>query len=83
MDHGAQDWRDVICHVIPALGLPTLVFGGEPATILPPAAAAWSARRIAHAVPSIFSAAEGSSHSMFWEDPVKFNAVVPAFMARR
>ena len=81
IDHGAQDWRDVIQQVIPSLKLPTLVFGGELASIFPPAAARWIVSQIPGAELSIFSAEEGGSHFMFWENPQKFNAVVRRFLA--
>lgn len=80
IDHGSQDWRDLIAHVIPTLGLPTLVFGGELASIFPPQAAAWIAAQIPGAELSIFSAAECGSHFMFWENPEKFNAVLRRFL---
>jgi len=80
IDHASQDWRDVIQHVIPALGLPTLVFGGELASIFPPQAAAWIAAQIPNAELSIFGREEGGSHFMFWENPTKFNAVLRRFL---
>ncbi|MGR8920893.1 MAG: alpha/beta fold hydrolase [Gammaproteobacteria bacterium] len=80
VDHGSQDWRDVIEHVVPALGLPTLVVGGELATIFPPDAARWIAARIPGAVLSVFSAAERGSHFMFRENPAKFNALLRDFL---
>lgn len=80
VDHASQDWRDVISEVIPGLGLPTLVFGGELATIFPPQAAAWIAGRIPGAKLSIFGREEGGSHFMFWENPTKFNAVLREFL---
>lgn len=80
IDHAAQDWRDVIQHVIPALKLPTLVFGGELASIFPPQAAAWIAAQIPGAELSIFGRDEGGSHFMFWENPEKFNAVLRRFL---
>ena len=80
VDHGSQDWRDLIEHVIPTLKLPTLVFGGELASIFPPQAAAWIAAQIPGAELSIFTAAEGGSHFMFWENPEKFNAVLRRFL---
>jgi len=66
--------------VIPTLELPTLVFGGELASIFPPQAAAWIAAQIPGAELSIFTAAEGGSHFMFWENPEKFNAVLRRFL---
>ena len=80
VDHACQDWRDVITQVIPALGLPTLVFGGELASIFPPQAAAWIAAQIPGAELSIFGHDEGGSHFMFWENPEKFNAVLARFL---
>ena len=58
----------------------TLVIGGELATIFPPAAARWIAAQIPPAELSIFSAAERSSHFMFWENPEKFNALLRSFI---
>jgi len=81
VDHGSQDWRDVIHHVVPSLGLPTLVFGGALATIFPPQAAAWIAAQIPGARLSVFGADEGGSHFMFWENPDRFNAELADFMA--
>lgn len=80
IDHAAQDWRDVIQQVIPSLQLPTLVFGGEWASIFPPQAAAWIAAQIPGAELSMFSREEGGSHFMFWENPEKFNAVLRRFL---
>lgn len=82
LDHAAQDWRDVITHLIPALGLPVLVIAGDLATLFPPAAARWIAAQIPGAELSIFSAAERGSHFMFWENPQQFNDVVRDFLRR-
>ena len=38
IDHGSQDWRDTIRHVVAPLRLPTLVVGGALATLFPPEA---------------------------------------------
>lgn len=81
IDHASQDWRDVITHVIPPLGLPTLVFGGALGTIFPPASQAWIARRIPGARLCILGAEAGGSHFMFWENPQRFNAELRAFLA--
>ncbi len=81
VDHASQDWRDVISEVIPTLGLPTLVFGGDLATIFPPESAAWIAAQIPGARLSVFGREEGGSHFMFWENPAKFNAVLREFLA--
>lgn len=80
LDHCSQDWRDVIEHLIPALGLPTLVIGGALGTLFPPESQAWIAARIPGAKLEIFSAEERGSHFMFWENPEKFNAVVRDFI---
>jgi non-heme chloroperoxidase len=80
IDHASQDWRDLITHVLPTLQLPTLVFGGELASIFPPDAATWIAAQIPGAVLSIFGRDEGGSHFMFWENPQKFNAEVRRFL---
>ena len=80
IDHASQDWRDVIQQVIPSLHLPSLVFGGEWASIFPPQAAAWIAAQIPGAELSIFSREEGGSHFMFWENPEKLNAVLRRFL---
>ena len=80
IDHATQDWRDVIRDIVPALGLPVLVFGGELATIFPSESAAWIAAQIPGATLSIFSAAEHGSHFMFWENPQKFNAELRRFL---
>ena len=66
--------------MIPALNLPTLVFGGELASIFPPQAAAWIAAQIPGARVSVFGRDEGGSHFMFWENPTKFNAVLRDFL---
>lgn len=81
LDHCSQDWRDVIEHLIPSLGLPALVIGGALGTIFPPESQAWIASRIPGARLEIFSAEERGSHFMFWENPEKFNAVVRDFIA--
>jgi pimeloyl-ACP methyl ester carboxylesterase len=80
LDHGSQDWRDVIEHLIPALKLPTLVVSGALGTIFPPESQVWIAARIPGSTLAIFSAEERGSHFMFWENPEKFNAVVRAFV---
>ncbi|MFT4562611.1 MAG: non-heme chloroperoxidase [Gammaproteobacteria bacterium] len=81
IDHGSQDWRDVIRHVIPALELPTLVIGGGLGTIVPPQAMEWIAAQIPTSQLAIFSAEERGSHFMFWENPEKFNDLVRRFLA--
>lgn len=80
IDHGSQDWRDVIRHVLPALGLPVLVFGGALATLFPPQAAAWIARQLPAARLVVFGADEGGSHFLFRENPARFNAEVVSFL---
>lgn len=81
IDHGSQDWRDVIRHVVAPLRLPTLVVGGALATLFPPEAQAWVARQIPGATLSIFTAEERGSHFLFLENPEKFNALVRSFAA--
>ncbi|MDA0822786.1 MAG: alpha/beta hydrolase [Proteobacteria bacterium] len=81
IDHGSQDWRDVIRHVIPALKLPTLIVGGALGTIVPPQAMEWIAAQIPTSQLAIFSAEERGSHFMFWENPQKFNELVRRFLA--
>ncbi|MGE0487234.1 MAG: alpha/beta fold hydrolase [Gammaproteobacteria bacterium] len=81
VDHASQDWRDVITHLVPTLGLPVMVFGGALGTIFPPASQAWIAGRIPGARLSVFGADEGGSHFMFWENPDRFNAELGAFLA--
>lgn len=83
IDHAAQDWRDVITHVIPELNLPVLVVVGALATLFPPAAGRWIAAQIPGAELSVFSAAERGSHFMFWENPQRFNNVVRDFLRRQ
>lgn len=79
IDHGSQDWRDVIRHVVGPLNLPTLVVGGALATLFPPEAQAWIASQIPGATLAIFSAEERGSHFLFVENPAKFNALVRSF----
>ncbi|MEQ8232622.1 MAG: alpha/beta hydrolase [Gammaproteobacteria bacterium] len=80
VDHASQDWRDVITHLLPALGLPTLIFGADPGTLFPVPAARWIARQIPTAQLSIFHADEGGSHFLFQENPARFNAELVDFM---
>ncbi|MEQ8660557.1 MAG: alpha/beta hydrolase [Gammaproteobacteria bacterium] len=80
IDHATQDWRDVITHLLPALGLPTLVFGGALGTIFPPDAARWIARQVPGARLSIFGPDDGGSHFLFWENPARFNAELADFI---
>lgn len=80
VDHCSQDWRDVIREIVPALGLPVLVFGGELASIFPSQAARWIAAQIPSSTLSIFGADEGGSHFMFWENPDRFNAELRRFL---
>lgn len=82
IDHAAQDWRDVITHVIPGFDLPVLVVVGALATLFPPAAGRWIAGQIPGAELCVFSAGERGSHFMFWENPQRFNDVVRDFLRR-
>lgn len=79
IDHGAQDWRDVITEVLPKLGVPTLVVVGGLGTIFPPESQQWVADQIPGAQCVIFSAEERGSHFMFYENPDKFNELVRTF----
>ena len=66
--------------LVPATGLPVLVFGGELATIFPPDAARWIAAQVPGARLSIFGADEGGSHFLFWENAERFNRELRAFL---
>jgi pimeloyl-ACP methyl ester carboxylesterase len=79
VDHGTQDWRDVITDLLPTLRRPTLVVGGALGTLFPPESQEWIAAKIPGAKLVMFSAEERGSHFMFWENPAKFNAVVREF----
>ena len=80
VDHGTQDWRDVITDLLPTLGRPTLVVGGALGTLFPPESQEWIAAKIPGAKLAMFSAEELGSHFMFWENPAKFDAVVREFL---
>jgi len=75
VDHGAQDWRDVI----PRITLPTLVVGGR-ASFFTPKSQEWIGWQIPGARVEIFDEHEGGSHFMWLENPTKFNQLVRAFM---
>ena len=75
IDDCIQDWRDAIGKICK----PTLVIGGE-ASAVPAASQKWIAEQIPGARVEIFSAAEGGSHFMFWENPNKFNELVNDFL---
>jgi non-heme chloroperoxidase len=75
-NHACQDWRDLI----PRITLPALVVGGR-ASLIPWAAATWTARQIPGARLEIFEAGEGGQHFMFLENPAKFNQLVTGFIA--
>jgi pimeloyl-ACP methyl ester carboxylesterase len=76
VDHAYQDWRDVL----PRINVPTLVIGGE-VSIFPAAGVEWVAQQIPGATVRIFSADEGGSHFMFWENPELFNDTVRDFLS--
>jgi pimeloyl-ACP methyl ester carboxylesterase len=80
VDHGTQDWRDVITDLLPTLGRPTLVVGVGLGTCFPPESQQWIASKITGAKLVMFNAEELGSHFMFWENPAKFNAVVREFL---
>lgn len=74
-DHCTQDWRDVI----PRIGVPTLVIGGE-ASFFPTDSQLWIGRQIADSQVTVVGADEGGSHFMFLENPAFFNEVVTQFI---
>lgn len=80
IDHGTQDWRDAIRHVVAPLKLPTLVVGGALATLFPVEAQSWIAAQIPGARLAIFSAAERGSHFLFLENPIGFNTLLEDFL---
>lgn len=75
VDHGAQDWRDVIRRI----DVPTLVIGGE-ASNVNPASQAWIAAQIPGAQLVIFEEEEGGGHFTFLENPEMFNQIVLDFL---
>lgn len=75
-NHACQDWRDLI----PRITLPALVIGGR-ASLVPWAAAAWTALQVPGARLEIFSADEGGQHFTFLENPAKFNQLLADFIA--
>ena len=74
-NHCSLDWRDVI----KTIRLPTLVVGAR-ASIFSAESQIWIADQIPGAQVEIFSADEGGSHFMCYENPTKFNALVDAFL---
>lgn len=79
-EHLSQDWRDVIEHIVPSLGLPTLFVGAGIGALFPPETATWMASKVPGARIEIFSPEERGSHFMFLENPKKFNALLREFM---
>jgi non-heme chloroperoxidase len=75
-DHASLDWRDLI----PRIRLPALVIGGR-ASLIPCAAAVWSAQHIPGARLEIFGKDEGGQHFMHLENPAKFTQLVADFIA--
>ena len=75
-NHAHQDWRELI----PRITLPALVIGGR-ASLIPWAAAAWTARQIPGARLEIFNADEGGQHFTFLENPAKFTQLLSGFIA--
>jgi pimeloyl-ACP methyl ester carboxylesterase len=76
INHGCQDWRDVI----PRITLPTLAISGR-ASLIPWKSIAWIAKQIPGAQLEIFEENEGGSHYIFMENPTKFNQIVSNFVA--
>lgn len=74
-DHCLLDWRDLI----QTIRLPTLVVGARQ-SIFSAESQEWIAARIPGAEVVIFTAEEGGSHFMCYENPAKFNARVDAFL---
>jgi non-heme chloroperoxidase len=77
LDHGANDWRDVL----PTINVPALVIGAEGSVFLV-SGLEWIAGQIGKAKCKIFSKEDGGSHFMFWENPAKFNSLLDDFLAR-
>ncbi|KAI1764401.1 alpha/beta-hydrolase [Hypoxylon sp. FL1150] len=75
LDHAAADWRDVI----PRIDVPALVIGAR-GSLFPVAGLEWIGRQIAGARTVVFEKDEGGFHSMFWENPDKFNRVLEEFL---
>lgn len=73
--HASIDWRDLIGRI----RLPTLVTGGR-ASLIPCAAAAWTARHIPGARLEIFTETEGGQHLAHLENPAKFNRLLAEFI---
>jgi pimeloyl-ACP methyl ester carboxylesterase len=76
LNHGCQDWRDVI----PRITLPTLVIAGR-VSLIPWKSVEWIAKQIPGARLEIFEENEGGNHFMFVENPAKFNQIVSTFVA--
>lgn len=74
-NHCTADWRDVIG----ALRLPLLSIGGE-SSIFSARSQRWIAEQNPNGRASIFPAAEGGGHFVFFENPERFNAEVAAFL---
>ncbi len=75
LNHGAQDWRDVI----PRITLPTLVVGGR-ASPIPWRSQAWIHQQIPGSRLEVFEEDEGGGHFPFVENPTKFNRLVADFL---
>lgn len=75
INHGMQDWRDVIS----GIDVPTLVIGGE-SSIFPYRSVQWIANQMPNSRFELFSSAERGSHFMFFENPTKFNELVSDFV---
>jgi pimeloyl-ACP methyl ester carboxylesterase len=75
LNHGSQDWRDVI----PRITLPALIIGGR-ASIIPWRSQAWIHEQISGSRLEVFEAEEGGSHFPFIENPARFNSLVADFI---
>ncbi|KAI1806940.1 alpha/beta-hydrolase [Daldinia bambusicola] len=74
-DHIALDYRDII----PRISVPTLTVAGR-GSLFPTAGAEWIGKQTGGRV-EIFEKEEGGSHSMFWENPEKFNGILGEFLS--
>jgi pimeloyl-ACP methyl ester carboxylesterase len=76
LDHVMQDWRDVL----PRVGVPTLVIGGEVSHVAS-SSQRWTAAQIPGARLRVFTREEGGAHFAFFESPEHFAAELLDFLA--
>lgn len=77
LDHGKNDWRDVI----ETITVPTLTIAGT-GSICPVTALEWITARITSAHLVVFDKEDGGSHFMFWENSIKFNTLLRRFVGK-